>query len=47
VGALDQRAWRPGRAVALGGVKSSGIGRELGWAGIEASTEEKIVSITL
>jgi betaine-aldehyde dehydrogenase len=30
-----------------GGLKTSGIGRELGWAGIEASTEEKTVTITL
>jgi acyl-CoA reductase-like NAD-dependent aldehyde dehydrogenase len=30
-----------------GGTKMSGVGRELGWAGIEASTEEKTVTITL
>jgi acyl-CoA reductase-like NAD-dependent aldehyde dehydrogenase len=30
-----------------GGLKTSGIGRELGWAGIEAATEEKTVTITL
>jgi betaine-aldehyde dehydrogenase len=29
------------------GVKTSGIGRELGWAGIAAATEEKTVTITL
>jgi acyl-CoA reductase-like NAD-dependent aldehyde dehydrogenase len=29
------------------GTKMSGVGRELGWAGIEASTEEKTVTITL
>jgi acyl-CoA reductase-like NAD-dependent aldehyde dehydrogenase len=26
---------------------TSGIGRELGWAGIEGNTEEKTVTITL
>jgi betaine-aldehyde dehydrogenase len=30
-----------------GGVKSSGVGRELGWAGIEAHTTEKTVTLTL
>jgi betaine-aldehyde dehydrogenase len=30
-----------------GGVKASGVGRELGWAGIEAHTVEKTVTITL
>ena len=30
-----------------GGLKTSGIGRELGFAGIEACTEEKTVTITL
>ncbi len=29
-----------------GGVKSSGLGRELGWAGIEAHTAEKTVTLT-
>jgi acyl-CoA reductase-like NAD-dependent aldehyde dehydrogenase len=29
-----------------GGVKSSGVGRELGWAGIEAHTSEKTVTLT-
>jgi hypothetical protein len=29
------------------GLFIGGIGRELGWAGIEASTEEKTVTITL
>ena len=28
-------------------LKASGIGRELGWAGIEGNTEEKTVTITL
>ncbi|WP_372518113.1 aldehyde dehydrogenase family protein [Solirubrobacter ginsenosidimutans] len=30
-----------------GGMRSSGVGRELGWAGIEANTEEKTVTLTL
>ncbi|MEA2453776.1 MAG: betaine-aldehyde dehydrogenase [Thermoleophilaceae bacterium] len=30
-----------------GGVKTSGVGRELGMAGIEANTQEKVVSIVL
>jgi phenylacetaldehyde dehydrogenase len=37
----------PDARLPRGGVRSSGIGRELGWAGIEASTEEKTVTITL
>jgi acyl-CoA reductase-like NAD-dependent aldehyde dehydrogenase len=30
-----------------GGAKQSGVGRELGWAGIEGCTEEKTVTIAL
>lgn len=37
----------PDARLPWGGVGSSGIGRELGWAGIEANTEEKTVTITL
>jgi acyl-CoA reductase-like NAD-dependent aldehyde dehydrogenase len=37
----------PDARLPWGGVKASGVGRELGWAGIEASTEEKTVTITL
>ncbi len=37
----------PDARLPWGGLKSSGVGRELGWAGIEASTEEKTVTITL
>jgi acyl-CoA reductase-like NAD-dependent aldehyde dehydrogenase len=37
----------PDARLPWGGLKTSGLGRELGWAGIEASTEEKTVTITL
>jgi betaine-aldehyde dehydrogenase len=37
----------PDARVPWGGVKASGVGRELGYAGIEANTEEKSVTITL
>jgi betaine-aldehyde dehydrogenase len=37
----------PDARLPWGGAKMSGMGRELGWAGIEASTEEKTVTITL
>jgi acyl-CoA reductase-like NAD-dependent aldehyde dehydrogenase len=37
----------PDARLPWGGTKMSGIGRELGWAGIEASTEEKTVTISL
>ena len=36
----------PDARLPWGGTKTSGIGRELGYAGIEASTEEKSVTIT-
>ena len=37
----------PDARLPWGGTKSSGMGRELGWAGIEANTEEKTVTIAL
>lgn len=37
----------PDARLPWGGTKASGIGRELGFAGIEANTEEKTVTITL
>jgi betaine-aldehyde dehydrogenase len=36
----------PDARLPWGGVKTSGVGRELGWAGIEAHTTEKTVTLT-
>jgi betaine-aldehyde dehydrogenase len=37
----------PDARLPWGGVKTSGVGRELGYAGIEENTEEKVVTIVL
>jgi len=48
VGAVWVNGWgAPDPRLPWGGTKISGIGRELGLAGIHASTEEKVVSIIL
>ncbi len=48
VGAVWVNGWgAPDPRLPWGGTKISGIGRELGLAGIHASTEEKVVSVIL
>lgn len=48
VGAVWVNGWAAiDPALPWGGMKSSGTGRELGWAGIEANTEEKVVTVIL
>jgi betaine-aldehyde dehydrogenase len=47
-GALWVNGWAAiDPALPWGGMKASGIGRELGWSGILAATEEKVVTIVL
>jgi betaine-aldehyde dehydrogenase len=47
-GAVAVNGWSPlDPSLPWGGSKLSGQGRELGWAGIEANTEEKTVTIVL
>jgi betaine-aldehyde dehydrogenase len=48
VGAVWVNGWgAPDPRLPWGGTKTSGIGRELGLAGIEGATEEKVVSVIL
>jgi betaine-aldehyde dehydrogenase len=48
VGAVWVNGWAVlDPALPWGGMKTSGVGRELGWAGIEANTEEKVVTIVI
>lgn len=48
VGAVWVNGWAVlDPALPWGGMKTSGVGRELGWAGIEANTEEKVVTLVI
>jgi acyl-CoA reductase-like NAD-dependent aldehyde dehydrogenase len=48
VGAVWVNGWAAiDPALPWGGMKSSGTGRELGWSGILANTEEKVITVVL
>lgn len=48
VGAVWVNTWAAiDPALPWGGMKTSGIGRELGWSGILANTEEKVVTVVI
>jgi betaine-aldehyde dehydrogenase len=47
-GSVAVNGWAPlDPRLPWGGTKQSGAGRELGWAGIEANTEEKTITVVL
>ena len=47
-GAVSVNGWAPiDPRLPWGGMKQSGVGRELGWAGIEDNTEEKVITVVL